>query len=197
VSGAPSRRVVYVVVCAAPRARRTAELVDLFVADGWTACVIATPDAVKFLDVGELERRSGFPVRSAYKQPDAPDVLPPPDAIVVCPATFNTTNKAALGIADTLALGLITEALGAGRPLVFAPAVTAHQAAHPAFERSIETLRGAGATVIYGEPVYTPVTPGEAETGYPLDAVVQALAGRHPAAGNQWPASSITDAALR
>jgi hypothetical protein len=33
---------------------------------------------------------TGHPVRTSYKLPDEPDVLPPPDAILVAPATFNT-----------------------------------------------------------------------------------------------------------
>jgi flavoprotein len=36
---------------------------------------------------------------------------PPPDAITVASATFNTINKWAAGISDTVVLGLLTEAL--------------------------------------------------------------------------------------
>jgi hypothetical protein len=60
-------------------------------------------------DSAELARLTGHPVRSEYKHPDEPDVLPPPDAIVVAPATTNTTIKWAAGISDTLALGLLVE----------------------------------------------------------------------------------------
>jgi flavoprotein len=35
---------------------------------------------------------------------------------VVAPATFNTINKWAQGISDTLALGLLNEATGLGLP---------------------------------------------------------------------------------
>jgi len=175
-SGAGRPKVVYLVVCGAPRAARAGELVERLSAAGWTTCVIASPQAVKFIDVARLERLTGYPVRSAYKDPGTPDLLPPPDALVVCPATFNSVNKAALGVSDTLALGLITGALGAGLPLVIAPALSAHQAAHPAFTRSVETLRSAGATVIYGDGAYTPVMPGESETGYRWETVLEALA---------------------
>ena len=60
---------------------------------------IATPDGSKFLDAGNLAGLSGHPVRVRYKRPDEPDVLPPPNALVVAPATFNTVNKWAQGIA--------------------------------------------------------------------------------------------------
>jgi len=63
-----------------------------------------TPQASKFVDLALLEQLTGYAVRSDYKRPEEPDVLPRTDAIVVFPATFNTLNKWALGISDTLAL---------------------------------------------------------------------------------------------
>jgi hypothetical protein len=45
----------------------------------WDVCIIATPSAVKFIDVPALAALTGHPVRSDYKQPDEPDVLPLPD----------------------------------------------------------------------------------------------------------------------
>jgi phosphopantothenoylcysteine synthetase/decarboxylase len=87
-------------------------------------------------------------VRSQYKHPDEPDVLPPPDAFVVAPATFNTINKWAQGISDTLALGLLNEAIGLGLPIAAAPWPNAALARHPVFRRSIATLAGWGVRVI-------------------------------------------------
>jgi phosphopantothenoylcysteine decarboxylase len=69
-----------------------------------------TPSGCRFLNTGELERLTGHPIRSEYKEPGTPNVLPPPDAIVVAPATVNTINKWAAGICDTLALGLLVDA---------------------------------------------------------------------------------------
>ncbi len=108
-----------------------------------------------------LEVRTGHPVRSEYKKPGEPDVLPPPDAIIVAPASFNTINKWAAGISDTLALGLITEAIGEGLPIATIPAVNGAQAKHPAWERSVETLRAAGVEVLHGEGVYPAHPPGQ------------------------------------
>jgi flavoprotein len=65
-----------------------------------------------FVDAPKLEAATGYPMRSDYMQPSDPDVLPAPNAIVVAPAIFNTINKWAAGISDTLALGLLTEAIG-------------------------------------------------------------------------------------
>lgn len=171
-----SRSVVYLIVCAAPRATRTPHLVGLLQEAGWHVCVIATPQALNFIDVDELERLTGHPVRSTYKRPDEPDVLPPADAMVVCPATFNTVNKWALGIADTLALGLITEAIGTGVKLVAAPSLNNAQEKHPAFARSVETLRECGVTVLYGPEVYEPTKPGTGGREFEWGLIVKAVA---------------------
>ncbi|MGW1767704.1 flavoprotein [Streptomyces sp. NPDC002073] len=66
-------------------------------------------------------------------------------AALVAPATLNTITKWAAGHADTLALGLITEALGIPeRPVVARPYINAAQAQHSALAPAITTLRTAG-----------------------------------------------------
>jgi len=154
-------RVLYVVVCAAPPAREVQKLITPAQRAGWQVCLVSTPQATKFIDLVALEELTGYPVRSEYKHPDETDVLPPPDAIIVAPATCNTINKWAAGISDTLALGLITEGIGKGLPLVALPFTNRAQAAHPAFERSIAELRAWGVTVLYGPEVYELHEPGD------------------------------------
>lgn len=140
--------VLYHVVCAAPPALDAATLVGLAQERGWDVCVVATPHAAKWLDLGKLEELTGHPVRSQYKLPHEPDVLPPANAMLVAPATFNTINKWAAGISDTLAVGLITEAIGMGLPLVAVPHLNDAQARHPAFDTSVAILRDAGVVVM-------------------------------------------------
>jgi flavoprotein len=48
--------------------------------------------------------------------PDEPNELPAADAVIVAPATFNTVNKWATGIADTFVVGLLCELMGFGIP---------------------------------------------------------------------------------
>ncbi len=146
--------VLYVVTSAAGPARTVGVLVELAQSEGWDVCCILTHSAHNFVDTTALEASTGHPVRSEYKKPDEPDVLPPPDAIIVAPASFNTVNKWAAGISDTLALGLITEAIGKGLPIVIIPAVNGAQAKHPAWEKSVETVRAAGVGVMHGEGAY-------------------------------------------
>lgn len=176
-----SGRVLYVITCATPAATRIGTLVELAQAAGWTVCVIATPQALKFLDVPALERQTGFPVRSEYKQPGAPDVLPKADAMIVGGASFNTMNKWAQGNADNLALGLLTEAIGLGLPLAVLPFLNSAQAAHPAFYRSVKELRDVGVQVLVDDEGYTPHTPHQGSTHlreYPWSLALDALAAK-------------------
>lgn len=173
-------RVLYVIACAAPPARDVHKLVVAAHNAGWEVCLVATPQAMKFIDRESLEVLTGHAVRSEYKHPDEPDVLPPPDAIIVAPATCNTINKWAAGISDTLALGLITEAIGKALPVVALPFTNRAQAAHPAFDRSIAELRSWGATVLYGSEVYSLHEPGEGGgqiDRYPWHLALEALGG--------------------
>ncbi len=83
------RRVLYVVACGGRPAGDLPAFVQEAQRVGWEVCVIATPNAVKFMDLARLADLTGHVVRYDYKQPDEPDVLPPADAIVVAPATFH------------------------------------------------------------------------------------------------------------
>lgn len=192
-----ARPVLYLVVCAAPRATRTPHLVGLLQEAGWDVCVIATPQALGFIGVDDLEQLTGHPVRSTYKRPDEPDVLPPADAMVVCPATFNTMNKWALGIADTLALGLITEAIGTGVKLVAAPSLNNAQEQHPAFARSVRTLRECGVTVLYGPGVYEPTAPGTGGREFEWGLIVEAVGPPPTESSDAGPAEPALDQLIR
>ena len=107
--------------------------------------MIATPQAVSWIDMQGLAEQTGYPVRATHRKPDDPDSLPDADAVAVVPASFNTINKWAAGISDTFALGVLNEALGLGLPVVVAPYAKPPLAAHGAFRRSLEFLRDSGA----------------------------------------------------
>lgn len=153
-AGRSNQRVLYIVICAAPPAMDVHVLIELAQQDGWDVCLIATPRAFQWIDVPGLAERTGHPVRHDYKLPGEPDVLPEPDAIIVAPATFNTINKWAAGIADTLALGLLCEAIGKGLPVVVMPYLNVAQAEHPALAESVERLRHSGVHVLFGPDVF-------------------------------------------
>jgi phosphopantothenoylcysteine synthetase/decarboxylase len=143
-----TRPVLYVVACGGRPAEHLVPFVRFAQDEGWDVCVIVTPDGTKFLDMAPLAELTGHPVRVEYKQPDEPDALPPADAFVVAPATFNTFNKMANGSSDTLALGLLNEAIGMGLPIVVVPWPNIDLSRHPAFDRSVDLLREWGVTVL-------------------------------------------------
>lgn len=110
-----AERVLYVMVCGAGPASEAGILVNAAQADGWQVYLIATPAGREFLDVAALEAQTGHPVRSEYRSPDQPrQSAPPAAAIIVAPATYNTINKLAGGVADNYALGLLAECIGLG-----------------------------------------------------------------------------------
>jgi phosphopantothenoylcysteine synthetase/decarboxylase len=173
--------VLYVVACGARPAADLPEFVAWAVGQGWDACVVLTPSALRFADTAKLAGLTGHPVRSDYKRPDDPDALPfPPAAFAVAPATFNTVNKWAAGISDTLALGLLNEGLCSGAPMTAVPNPNVTLARHPAFGRSVEFLRSLGVNVLFDPDVYPLPTPnlGEASRAlFPWDALRDTVAG--------------------
>lgn len=178
------REVLYVIACGSPLARHVGRLVELAQQDGWEVCVVTTPDGAKFIDRPALARQTGHPVRTHYKNPGDPDVLPPADAMIVCPATVNTVNKWAAGIADTLALGLLVEAQGLGLPLVVVPYTNAAMAAHPAFRAALARLAEWGVAVLFGDDVVPLHPPGSGERHlhtFPWETAVAALRDPSPA----------------
>jgi len=152
------RGVLYVITCGSSSASLVEGFVKQAQATGWDVCVIVTPHATKFVDVPRLAQLTGHPVRSEYKRPEEPDVLPRANAIVVFPATFNTINKWALGISDTLAVGLLCEYTGLKMPIVAVPCFLTGGGldTHPAFVRSVRMLRRYGVHVLYKPDIYPP-----------------------------------------
>ncbi|WP_262056853.1 flavoprotein [Streptomyces sp. STR69] len=146
-----SKPFLYVVVCAAGIAVDVGTLITAAQERDWEVGVFATPVAMGgFFDTAAVEAQTGRPIRSAWRTPGDPRPFPPPDAVIVAPATFNTINKWASGTADTLALGTLCEAYGLGVPTVVLPCVGDALAAHPAYRASLARLREMG--VRFGEP---------------------------------------------
>ena len=144
-------RTLYLVVCAAPPALAIGELVTAARGDGWDVWVLPTPTAATWIDTAALQSLTGHPVRSEPRLPQEKSWFPDARAVAVVPATFNTINKWAAGINDTLAVGILHEVLGSGIPVVTSPYVKAALSAHPAFARSLDTLRACGVRLTQNE----------------------------------------------
>ena len=152
--------VLYALATGSPAARDISKLVDLAHRDGWDVCVIASPDGHRFLDPDSLTAQTGHTVRHRYKEPDAPDVLPPADALVVAPITCNSLAKWATGISDTLPLGLLVEAVGKRQPVVAMPFSNRAQISFPAIQDAITKLTAWGVTILVGDDIYKQHEPG-------------------------------------
>jgi phosphopantothenoylcysteine synthetase/decarboxylase len=140
---------LYLVISGATATEGVPVLVELLLQAGWRVEVFATPIGTRFVDLAELERLTGHPVRSEYRLPGTGSPVPPPDAMLACPLSFNSVNKFAHGHADNLAISLLCEMTGYGVPVVVVPRCTPQLASHPAFVASLSTLRGMGVRVLF------------------------------------------------
>lgn len=171
-------RVLYLMICGAGPAGHAGVAVGLAQDAGWSVHCVATPAAVEhFLDLDELCRLTGNPVRTGYRGPGQP-ALPPADAVIVAPATYNTINKWAAGIADTYVLTQLAELTGLGVPIAVLPFVNTALANNAVFHRSVEALRSSGVEVLFGEGGFRPHPPRQGNrvmAGYPWHVAVDAV----------------------
>jgi phosphopantothenoylcysteine synthetase/decarboxylase len=147
--GSGSGNVLYLIVCAAPPASESGRTIAALQDAGWDVCVVATPAALAWIDSPAISKATGHPVRSDFRGPDEPEFAPRGDAVLVAPATFNTINKVAVGLNDTLALGLINEAIGSQSvPVALVPWVNPSLRGHPAYHPSLSWLRSVDTHIV-------------------------------------------------
>ncbi len=138
-----------VVVCVTGgiAAYKTAALVSSLVQDGCGVTVAMTRSAGRFVGPTTFRALTGRPVvASLWRATSSGDMahLDPAanaDLVVVAPATANIIGKLAGGIADDLVSTLL---LGAGCPVLLAPAMNMRMWQHPAVERNVAFLREHG-----------------------------------------------------
>jgi phosphopantothenoylcysteine synthetase/decarboxylase len=141
--------VLYLITSGAPASEGIPDLVARCQAAGWQVFVVATPHGAGFIDQAAMQQLTGEPVRVEYRMPGEAKSLPPADAVLACPLTFNSVNKFAHGHADNFAVGLLCELAGYGTPILVVPHCKPQLASHPAFTASIAVLRGMGVTVLF------------------------------------------------
>ncbi len=168
---------------------KACEAVSRLVQRGHAVRAVATGSALRFVGEATLEGLTGRPVltglfdRGAAMEHIA--LTRWADAVVVCPATANTLNRFAAGLADDLA-GALFLAHDRTKPFVVAPAMNPAMWRHPATVASVARLRewgvrfvpvGAGRTAC-GEV-------GEGRLAEP-EALVAAIEGALAPAGPRW-----------
>jgi phosphopantothenoylcysteine synthetase/decarboxylase len=140
----------YLVISGATTARRAPALAATLAESAPGLIVLLTPNAQRVIRSRELTLVPGVRVVESYFD-DA--ILPrPPDGVVLfAPCSFNSLNKLAGGIADSLALSVVSEAIGRGTPIIVAVSVNDQLWAHPLAAESAARLRSWGVRLL--EPV--------------------------------------------
>ncbi|MEV6690468.1 flavoprotein [Micromonospora sp. NPDC051196] len=151
-----------IVVCAAGPAADVTQLISAAHKHSWTTAVTATPNGMDFINAPAIEELTGAPVRSSYRQArDDRRSLPAADALVIAPASYNSINKIALGLADNYAMTSVAELIGRQIPTVIVPFVNAALAARSPFRRAVASLRDEGVRILLGpEDGWEPHPPG-------------------------------------
>ncbi|MEU6211543.1 flavoprotein [Streptomyces sp. NPDC093224] len=163
---------LYLLCSAAPPVFDVAAVIEDAQARGWDVCLGLTPTAAHWLagSLDGLAALTGHAVRWQYRMPGEPDLWPAPDALLYAPATFNTVNAWALGLTDRLTIGLAAEALGNGTPSTAVACANSALAAHPQYEVSLATLRGAGVRLLQHDN-----SPAEVPAPFPWTAALDSL----------------------
>lgn len=134
-------------------AYKACALVSALKADGFSIRVSMTAAAREFVGPASFEGLSGNPVEQPFFA-GTEDPIPHitlsqrwADLILVYPASANTINRLAAGLADDV-FGAAFLANNYRKPVWIAPAMNAGMFAHPAVVRSLETLERDGARIL-------------------------------------------------
>jgi phosphopantothenoylcysteine decarboxylase/phosphopantothenate--cysteine ligase len=106
------------------------------------------------------------------------------DLVLVAPSTANTIGKAASAIDDTPVTTLLTTAIGAGIPVIIAPAMHASMYRHPIVNENIQKLRRIGVEVLM--PRFEEGKAKIPDTPEIVEAVRRRLASRRDLAGRSF-----------
>ena len=147
--------------CGGLDTRFRAEIAEPATARGWRLAITLTPTAARWLEaadeIGKLAALTDLPVRSESRLPGEPRPHPDPDVFLFAPASANSIAKLALGIADNQALTVLGDVLGAPAvTIVVAYRVSDERGGHPAWQRHLDTLSGAGVRLLGLGESWTP-----------------------------------------
>jgi phosphopantothenoylcysteine decarboxylase len=134
---------------------------------GVTVQTVATPAALKFVGAATLEGLSGRPVFTDLWETgralDHIELARAADLALVCPATANTLNRLAAGLADDPIGALFLAWELKQKPWWLAPAMNHRMWQHPATAGSLEKLKTWGVRVL--DPIDGPHACGEGGPG--------------------------------
>jgi phosphopantothenoylcysteine synthetase/decarboxylase len=144
----PVSHQVGLVVCGAPLAARASEVATALMDEGRSVSIVATPAALAWIDTETVAQVVGHAPLVDNRTPDEPKRRSEPDALVICPLTFNSLNKIVAGIADTYAHGVMCAALGQRVPVIAVPMVNEILWGHPAWSANLEAITNWGVKLL-------------------------------------------------
>ncbi len=142
---------------------KACHVISRLVQAGADVQTVASPAALQFIGPATLEGLTGKPVLSdMWEKGRAMDHINrarEADLAIVCPATANTLNRLAAGLADDLIGALFLAWEHGTKPWYVAPAMNTFMWQHPATQASVKTLTSWGVLMI--EPAAGQLACGE------------------------------------
>src|ERR1700674_5298021 len=161
--------VAYLVLSGTTTAVRCPELLRGLKRLGFaTVIALPTPNASRVVALRDLADIEGVRLVESYFDA-AIRPRPPRGVVLFAPCSFNSLNKLAHGIADSLALSVVAEAIGRGTPVIVGPSLNQPLLDHPEAQASLNKLPRWGVTIV--PPVDEGEGPRLAPSAVLLDAV--------------------------
>src|SRR5207253_5366960 len=161
--------VAYLVLSGTTTAARCPELLRGLVGLGFaTVIALPTPNASRVVALRELADVPGAQVVQSYFDL-AIRPRPPRGVVLFAPCSFNSLNKLAHGIADSLALSVVAEAIGRKTPVIVGPSLNQPLLDHPEAQASLQKLPSWGLTIV------PPVDKGEGPRLAPTEQLLAAV----------------------
>src|SRR5438132_9315189 len=161
--------VAYLVLSGTTTAARGPEILRALVGLGFnTVIAIPTPNAARTISGRELADVAGAQLVESYFDL-AIRPRPPRGVVLFAPCSFNSLNKLAHGIADSLALSVAAEAIGRNTPVIVGPSLNAPLLIHPVAQASLKKFPEWGVIIV--PPVDAGEGPRLAPTAVLIDAV--------------------------
>lgn len=138
-------------ITASIAAYKSAYLISKLVQNGFEVQVVVTESSLNFIGTATLEGLTGKPVMmnmfDSGKMMSHINLIKWADLIIICPASANTINKMANGIADNLVTSLYLAYTG-DKPFLVAPAMNTAMYKHPATQKSLRELENFGVKIL-------------------------------------------------
>src|SRR6202158_4440950 len=167
--GAERFDIAYLVLSGTTTSARCPELLRELLGLGFaTVIALPTPNASRVIALRELADVEGAQVVQSYFDL-AIRPRPPRGVVLFAPCSFNSLNKLAHGIADSLALSVVAEAIGRRTPVIVGPSLNAPLLAHPEAQASLKKLASWGVIIV------PPVDEGEGPRLAPSRVLIDAV----------------------